>query len=172
MRGILKGPALVYYLVKELKKKYPKKQVGKTIIQKLMYIFELTSGKDFDYTMYHYGPYSWKVSEYLNLAEALNAVEIDWDPSKGYFVRPNDKPPFKVSIGEEEKKLMRQIIEKYGKFNAVELSIFTTAMYVKDRFGESDPENIVKIVSSLKPEHKKEWIKQILIKAEIVNETN
>jgi len=168
MKDILKGSALVYYLVKELKKKYPEKQVGKTVIQKLMYIFERNSGEDFDYTMYHYGPYSWEVSEYLNLAEALNAVEIDWDPSRGYFIQPKNDFSFKVSIGEREKKLIKDIIEKYGKFNAIKLSIIATAMYVKNKFGESDSDHIINMVSSLKPKHKKEWIKQILIEAGII----
>jgi len=83
MKEMLKGPAIIYYLVKQLKEKYPDKQVGKTVIQKLMYLFESKSNGDFEFTMYHYGPYSSKVGEYVNIAEVLGLIKQNGNQRKG-----------------------------------------------------------------------------------------
>ena len=86
--SIFKGPALVAYLVKRMSETYPDKQVGKTVIQKLLFLLTRAGVVDFDYAMYHYGPYSAQALSELNFAEDIGAVEIVWVPNEGYFITP------------------------------------------------------------------------------------
>jgi len=174
MREIFRGPSLIFHLVKIAKEKYSNKQVGKTVIQKLMYLYAVRSLEDFDYTMHHYGPYSSKVGEYINMAEALELVEVKWIPEKGYFIEPNKKGMDKLPVQIEEEKLrqLETVIDEFGGFTANELSIISTTIYVKNNFGISDPQKIIETVLSLKPNNQMEWIKQLLERAGIFNEPN
>jgi len=172
MKEMLKGPAIIYYLVKQLKEKYPDKQVGKTVIQKLMYLFESKSNGDFEFTMYHYGPYSSKVGEYVNIAEVLGLIKTEWKPEKGYSIKPSDSADFSDEITSDEKKIIDELVNKYGAFSAVELSIIATAFYVKNNFEVNDAHQIVKTVLSLKPNNRKEWVENILRNAGVIDASN
>jgi len=167
MKEMLQGPILVFHLVKVIKEKYPNKQVGKTVIQKLMYLFETRSHEDFDYTMYHYGPYSSKVGGYINKAEALGLIDVKWIPEKGYFIEPNKKGMDKLPIQIEEEKLrqLKTVIDEFGEFNADELVMISTAVCLKNSFDMEDPQAIIETVLSLKPNKQLDWTKQLLEKA-------
>ncbi len=98
-----------------------------------MYIFEINSEEDFDYTMYHYGPYSSKVEDFVNIAEALGLLKIEWIPDKGYSINPlNKSSNLLIKIEKEEKRKIEKIVEKFGEFNVNELFIITTALYIKN----------------------------------------
>jgi len=67
--SMFKNSGLLGYLVKSLKQKYPDRQIGKTVIQKMMYLLSRNGIMDFEFSMYHYGPYSSEVAGELNFAE-------------------------------------------------------------------------------------------------------
>ena len=168
MKRIVRNARLIYWLIKKLEEKYPANQIGKTKIQKLMYLLENKLNEDFGYTMYHYGPYSSEVAETLNTANILGWLDIKWKIDKGYFISTK-----KVSLPElqdKESKVIENLVDKYGDFSAVELSIIATAVYVKNNFDIEDPDEIIDVVLSLKPNNKREWVKNILEKAGVINE--
>jgi len=169
---VLKGPALVYYLIKTIIKEQPDKQIGKTIIQKMMYLLEKKQGRDFGYTMYHYGPYSSQITEYLNLIESLDAINVEWRSEKGYFITPKENTTLEKILSEKEKKDIEEIVRKFKQFSATELSIIATALYVKENFGVEKSTELIETVLSLKPKNDKGWIKKVLSKGGIINETN
>ncbi len=76
--------AMIGYLVKELNEKYPDAQVGKTVVQKMMFLLNRMKICDFNYTLYHYGPFSSEVANELDYASDLGIVEIEWEEDKGY----------------------------------------------------------------------------------------
>lgn len=170
MKEILKYPVIIYYLVKKLKERNPEKQIGKTVLQKMMYLFEGRSNSDLGFTMYHYGPYSSEVEDYINLAEVLGLIKVDWKPEKGYFIEPNEPLNLPSEVTSSEKEMIDNLVNKYGDFSAIELSIIATAIYIKDNFGIGDNE-IIDTVLSLKP-NKREWVEGILKKAGFIDETN
>jgi uncharacterized protein YwgA len=159
--SIFKGPAFITHLVKTISEKYPDKQVGKTVIQKLLFLLTREGVVDFDYSMYHYGPYSAQAFIELNFAEDIGAVEVVWVQNRGYFIKPKDTSLERL-LDEEEKAVINRIAEKYGTFNATELSIITTALFVRDYFGVVDDEEIVQVVASLKPQYRRDRIGDIL----------
>lgn len=166
--SIFKNPALIGYLVEQIKKKYPKKQVGKTIIQKKMYLLTRLKIVDFDYTMYYYGPFSSEVSGELDFAQGAGIIQIKWVDREGYFIEATPKlKEFYSLITNEEKKAVEGIVEKFGDFNAIDMSIIATAFYLKDNFGVSDAE-LVEIIHKIKQNLSSEHIKNILEKARIL----
>jgi len=169
MKKILEGAELIVYVIKKVKARYPEKQIGKTLVQKLMYLFEVKSKRDFGYTMYHYGPYSSKIETYLEMAKNLEYIDISWHTTRGYFIEPKDNDRLtSLKISERDKKILDYIVEKYGVFSAKELSIIATAVYAKENFAITDSEKLVDAVLSLKPENKKEWIQSLLKQAKII----
>jgi|UniRef100_A0A7C5KC94 hypothetical protein len=176
--NLLKGSALVYTLVKTLTKKRPDVQIGKTVVQKMMYLLEKELGYDFDFSMYHYGPFSAEVSGYLNFAESVGIIDMTWDPQRGYFIKPKSKKKikeiieaFEESLDKKDKKTINKIVDKYGKLNpiAIKLSIIATALYAKDNFNVKKSE-LINVVKSLKPEYSDNYIKETLKEATLFNE--
>lgn len=179
MKEMLRGPSLVYHLVKRLKERYPDKQIGKTIIQKLFFLIETKSESDldFDYTMYHYGPYSSQIGEYISLAEALDFINVKWTSEKGYFIEPLD-PPKELLLDIKDlqnllnikklQDLLEEVVDNYGKFTANELSIIATAIYIKKRFGIKSREELIDVVLKIKPNNKRDWIRSVLIKGKVI----
>lgn len=165
--SIFKNPALIGYLVKRIKDKYPKRQVGKTIVQKMMYLLNRKDVIDFDYSMYHYGPYSSEVSGELNFAENSDIVQAKWINDKGYFIEATSKlKKFEKLITEGEKKAIDEIVERFGSYNAIELSIIATGFFLKDNFGVGDTE-LVNVIHQFKQDHTIEFIESILRRAGI-----
>ena len=159
--SMLRGVAMVSHLVKKLSEKYPDSQIGKTVVQKTVYILTRDKVIDFDYSMYHYGPYSAQVSGEINFAENIGTVEIDWIPDKGYFIKSKSNELEGV-LSDADKQAINRVIDKYGMFNAIELSIIATALFVKDDFEVNDNEELVRVVASLKPKYGIDRIRNIL----------
>lgn len=168
MKENLEEYLFLYYLVKKLKEKYPEKQIGKTLIQKMMYLLGESLKMDFEYTMYHYGPYSFKVSDFINISENLNLLRIKWVPQHGYYIEPQDDVKINDELEYEELKKIDEMVEKFGGFTANELAIITTALYIKKNFGIKNDEEIIETVLSLKPNNKREWVENILKKAKVI----
>src|SRR5574341_1495166 len=169
--SIFKNPALIGYLVEKTVAKYPKKQVGKTVIQKMMYLLARNNVVDFDYSMYHYGPYSAEVSGELNFAENTGIVQIKWVEDKGYFIETTSKfKKFEYLIAEREKHAIDEIIKRFGNFNAIELSMIATAFFLKDNFGVNDT-NLIAVVHQVKQNHSIDYIKSVLQKGGILSNT-
>src|SRR5208337_4905359 len=84
------NPALVGYLVKKLRQQ-SRQQIGKTKIQKIVYLLTRKNIVDFDYSMHYYGPYSPKVAEELSVAETAEIIRSQWDEKKGFFLSKGKK---------------------------------------------------------------------------------
>jgi len=163
--NIFHNPTLISYIVERIKETYPATQISKTIIQKLVYLLSGTNPIDFDYSLYHYGPYSSQVSNELNFAEEIDFIVIDWIPEKGYSISPGSMYSSKQLLQNTQKverDAINEIVQKYGSYNAIELSIITTALFLKEKFGVNDKSKLVEIVSSLKPQYNKERISNLL----------
>jgi hypothetical protein len=56
--SIFKNPAVIGYLVKKMSEFYPGKQIGKTIVQKLIFLLVEKNIFYFRYSMFNYGHFS------------------------------------------------------------------------------------------------------------------
>jgi uncharacterized protein YwgA len=160
--SIFKYPTLIGYLVKRIKEKLPDKQVGKIIVQKMLYLLTREVPMKFDYSMYHYGPYSSEVSQELDFAENSGIVEIDWVDKQGYFIKSTDAlEHFEPLLTEEDKHAIEKIVEGFYQFNAIELSIIATAFFLKDNF-EIPETHLAKVIHTLKKNRSLEFIETSL----------
>ena len=166
-RSIFKYPVLIGYMIKKIGEKYPGKQVGKTFVQKIFYLLTRQEAVDFNYSMYHYGPYSSEVSGELNFAESSGIVNVEWIEDKGYFINSTSKlDNFKSLLKNEEIQAIDDIIETYADFNTIELSLIATALYSRDNFEVSD-ERLAEVVHNAKPNFSLDLIERVLQKAGI-----
>lgn len=166
--SIFKYPALIGYMIESMSKEYPSKQIGKTIVQKIFYLLTHEGIVKFNYSMYHYGPYSSGVSGELNFAESTGIVDIKWVEDKGYFIYPTEKlKHFESLLNEKEKQAVDGLVKRFGIFNAIELSLIATACYLKENFGISDLE-LTKVVHNAKPNNSLEYIENVLHRAGIL----
>lgn len=157
------------YLVKKIGEKHINKQIGNTLIQKMLYLLTRQDVVDFDYSMHYYGPYSNEVSGELSFAEDVGIVESKWDPDKGYFIKPASQlTKFEPHVTENERQAIDGIVEKYGEFMAKDLSIIATALYLKDNFNTPD-EELVEKVHNLKRKYPDEHIEKLLKQSRVID---
>ncbi len=168
--SIFKNPAIIGYLIKRLHEEHANKQIGKTFVQKMLYLLSREGVVDFDYSMYHYGPYSAGAASELNFAENRGLITIKWVDGAGYFVETTPElEKFEKLIQEEEKSVINKLIGKYGDFNAVDLSLLATAYFMKDNFNTPDAE-LAETIHNLKPRYTAGHIKGVLEKGGVLTE--
>lgn len=160
--SMFKNSGLMGYLVESLNRKYPDKQIGKTVLQKMMYLLSRNGIADFDFSMYHYGPYSSEVAGELNFAERSGIVEIRWEDEKGYYIKPTKKvEEFSTLLEDDEKRAVDELVEKFGSFKAIDLSLIATAFYLKDNFGVKE-DRLVDAVHNAKKKYSPMYIENVL----------
>ena len=143
-----KTVAILTYLVK--KGQLYRSQVGKTFIQKLMYLIGKELNRDFGYRFHFYGPYSSLVEGGLNYASFLKSVDIHWDVNHGYFIKPRKNASvFTEILSGEEKEKIGNILDEYGGLTVQDLSIVTTAYYLQERY-ELSGDDLIEAVGKMK----------------------
>lgn len=143
--------AKLVYMVDGLEGVSP--QVGKTVVQKMMFLLDKKGVVNYDYSLYHYGPYSPAVESDLNYAEFLDGVEIHWIHNEGYFITPGSSAAsLEDSLSVEEKGAIDGVVKNFGQMRALDLSLLATALYFWDRF-EGDTDGLTMAVKSVKPQY-------------------
>jgi uncharacterized protein YwgA len=160
--SIFRASGLIGYLIKKLNEDYPDQQVGKTVVQKMVYLLSRKNIAKFDFSMYHYGPYSSELSAELSFIEKNGIIEITWKDNEGYFIKPtNDSERFLSLINSDERKAIDETVNQFGKFKAIDLSLIATALYLKDNFGVEDSK-LADAVHNAKKRYSPEYITNVL----------
>lgn len=150
----------IRYLTEKIHEKNSNKQVGKTLVQKMLYLLAWGGIVDLDYTLYHYGPFSREVERSLEKASDLGLVDIEWRSNKGYYIR--EKGERREKIEDEIKEGIREIVEEYKGYSANKLSIIATALYIIKHFDVTKKRKLINQILSLKPNNRPEWVKETL----------
>jgi uncharacterized protein YwgA len=156
---------LLLEIIKDINKVNPEKIIGKTFIQKIIFLIGRENIGDFPFTLYHYGPYSDELSDYLSFAEMLNYAKVEWNEYQGYSISILNKKDIKLPYAETSK--IEEIINKYHDLSANDISLVATAYYLKDEYKIPD-EKIVEEVKKVKPKFSEDYIKKILWECEVV----
>jgi len=156
-----KNIAILKHSIEKLHEINNDKQIGKTFIQKLFYIFNNNKIINIPYELYHYGPYSFFLNSILNISETVNIINISWRDNKGYFIKPsNENHELKTKLENFEKEKINTIINKVKDLNAKQLSILCTANYILSKFDIEEKE-IISILNSVKKDINISEIKKI-----------
>lgn len=162
-----RGPLQIAYLVKKLSD-MSYSQIGRTVIQKMTYLLSREGLANYTFSLYHYGPYSGRVSSDLDLVSTLGIVDVRWQGDRGYFISPNQKGiQTTEKLSSTKKAEIDRIVEAYHKFNAVELSLIATALYVIDKNNVTNDDELIAVVTSLKPQYA-ERVERVLLEAKVI----
>jgi uncharacterized protein YwgA len=129
---------------------------GETTIQKLIYFMKKGNIKDFgyDFRLFNYGPYSFKLKEDLTFMEESGIVTKMPDPSGfGYKYLLNEKLPYvdsKITDMKSEEKV-DELIKKFKGIPAKNLGLIATFMYIHDTYNIDDDAHLISTVKAIKP---------------------
>jgi hypothetical protein len=136
-------------------------QFGKTVFMKLAYLLQELYGVPLGYrfSLYTYGPYSAEVLADLEYAKLRKQVEVEYlgDPQGGFRITPSQKAS--GSYGQSEpianyKHELNELVVHFGSFNARELELRTTSIFLWKRIRPRKPEDVsplIETVRHLKP---------------------
>lgn len=160
--SIFRAAGLIGYLVKRLNEDNPDKQIGKTIVQKMMYLLSRKNIARFDFSMYHYGPYSSELSGEMSFAEKNGIIKVAWKDNKGYFIKSAEMAEqFFALLDSNEQQAVDDFVRQFGKFNATDLALVATALYLKDNFGVEEG-RLPEAVHNAKKKYSIEYIEKVL----------
>jgi uncharacterized protein YwgA len=136
-------------------------RLGKTAIQKLIYLMQELGRVPLGYRFhfYHYGPYSSDLAGDLGFVNTLKGISIDYEPSLNvYDITQGEKTGVLISKAsdfiKDYEKGIDTILNDFGGKRAQELELIATIIYVwKDAQEEEnyDKEYMINKVAELKP---------------------
>ena len=131
--------------------------LGKTALQKVVFLLERVFGLDFEYdfTLYNYGPYCQDLDRDLEIVQGYRGVTVQYDASYGgYRIKPSDLSEDLLRRGrqatDDARSSLNQLISDYGRFTAKELELRSTIIYLASAHyvGEED---LMKRLKEVKP---------------------
>ncbi len=153
MKNDLRIPAIVALLANSRAK------LGKIQLQKLVY-FAQNNGLPLKYVfeIYHYGPYSFELSNDLGSLDALEIVNVQSDPNGYGFQISTGKFADKFTLPPRYQKKIEKVIDQFGADNTARLEVKATIHFVSSVV--SGKSEIIQKVHALKPRFTKEFIQR------------
>lgn len=168
--GKLNLDYILLYLIDKLNKEETNITTGRTRIQKLMYFFSLEKNIDLDYSLFHYGTFSFFVSSELDKIESKNLINSEYSPTSGYSIsNTRELDEFITKISGEDIKIIDKIVDNYKLYLAKELAIIATAIYIKKEYGVQDDGLLIQKLHRIKPEYSEDKIQSILHDSGVIN---
>jgi hypothetical protein len=137
-----------------------KTSIGRTALMKLCFFLQVLRGVPlgYEFTLYSYGPFDSDVMADLQTAEGLAALRsntVMYPGGYGYAISPGKQ-------AEEVKKYSKLFLTKYsseidwvgstfGRYNASELELISTALFVSIKEPKSSNQEIAEKVLAIKP---------------------
>ncbi|MCP4157284.1 MAG: hypothetical protein GY757_56765 [bacterium] len=163
--------ALIIELADRLQKKSP--QLGKTVMQKMVYLLQEVFGIDCGYyfEFYTYGPFTSELVHDLDYVEHIGGVKILPVQSQkgGFQISPGEKADIlkekgKAFIeGSKVTSALTTLIDQFGSFGASELELRATIVYVerelKQRGQQPTIAEVAGVVREAKPKFSPDTIK-------------
>ncbi len=151
--------AIVCGFLKCFAEKFPHKKVGSLILQKMMFLFEQEKKWNLGFSLNHRGPFSELVESILIRAQSAGNIGTYPYQKSGYYIQLLKCPQ---EVSDEDKKLIEQLVEKYGRLCSDDLVILTTALFLKDRFEVESKSQLIDLISESRPQMERAEIKKII----------
>ena len=151
-------------------------QFGKTALMKMAYLlqelYEVPLG--YRFSLYTYGPYSAEVLADLEYSNLLHQVNVNYLGEEGGFkITPGEKvgcPGKQEGTINEFSDELNKLVEHFGAFNARELELRTTSIFLWKRIHPTKPENLNSVVQTVR--HLKPHFSEMTIRSAINNLMN
>jgi len=140
-----------------------KTKVGKTFLQKAIYILQdwLNLDLGYDYKLYLYGPYSEDLSDDIDMLSDLGLIDIGSDATGyGYNIAVNDKGAkfLTKNLGTymvDEGKLDK-VISSLGTSDVKNMELLSTILYLAKT--TTDKDQTIRLMQKIKPQFSSEEI--------------
>jgi len=140
-------------------------RLGKTQVQKLVY-FAQDSGipLNYEYEIYHYGPYSFELSHDLGSLDSLGIVNVASEPSGYGFDISVGRFSEKFKLETKYQKRVDKVLEQFGLNSAAQLEVKATIHFVHSVIKSKIPAvkvkaEVVQKVLALKPRYTEEFVR-------------
>lgn len=151
-------------------------QFGKTILQKMIFLLQEAYGVKcgYQFDLYTYGPFTPQLLQDLDLVETLGGVQVNPVISGfgGYHIVPGEKND---ALRKKAKDFLEDttvssaidtLLEEFGSFNAKELELISTIVYVDRDMKTITRDKMVQVVNGLKPKFSQAEILEAIGKLE------
>jgi uncharacterized protein len=149
-------------------------QLGKTKLQKLVFLMQELKAvpSDYRFHFYTYGPYSSSLTGDVSYLDAIGGLNIrQYLPFGGYEIVPgNDADSFlakSTPFLDEHKDNIDAIIEQFGHKSAQDLELIATLVYIaryEPSFTPGDDQFLINRARELKPKFAEDKIRSALSK--------
>jgi uncharacterized protein YwgA len=140
-------------------------RLGKTQVQKLVY-FAQDSGVplNYEYEIYHYGPYSFELSNDLGSLDSLGILNVASEPSGYGFDISIGRFSEKFKLEPRYQKKVEKVLGQFGLNTAAQLEVKATIHFVHSVIGKKAPagkakSEVVQKVLALKPRFTEEFVR-------------
>lgn len=143
-------------------------RLGKTALQKLLYLLQEVYGVDLGYRfeLYTYGPYEAGVMRDVDYAKSLELLSIDYDYNNGYNITPGPKAQslddYKEFINSKHGSLFDQLFDQFGSKNARQLELSATLVLLAKDDPDCDNDVILNRIKDIKPKYDKKELESAL----------
>jgi uncharacterized protein YwgA len=138
-----------------------KTDVGKTKLQKLVFLLSELEDVSLDYKFhfYNYGPFSNALASDIGYLGEIGMLKVRFNSSDGAFhIEPGSEIDDLIARGkqflEQRKDRVEKVTEKFGTKTAAELELLTTIVYVAKRdakYAKGDESRLLSVTKALKP---------------------
>jgi uncharacterized protein YwgA len=139
-------------------------QLGKIQLQKLIYFLQQTGVPlGYRFEIYHYGPYSFELSDQISSLDSLGVLSVVADPSGyGFDIRVGPHGN-KYEVDTRYDAKINEVIERFGSDTPANLEVKSTLHFVnkvlkKHSGGNPSETLVVSKVKELKPRFSDEFV--------------
>jgi uncharacterized protein YwgA len=140
-------------------------RLGKTQVQKLVY-FAQDCGVplNYRYEIYHYGPYSFELSNDLGSLDSLGVLNVASEPSGFGFDISVGRFAEKFNLEPKYQRKVQKVIDQFGLNSTAQLEVKATIHFVHSVIKKKVPQNkvkseVVQRVLELKPRFTEEFVR-------------
>ena len=135
-------------------------RIGRTALMKLCFFLQVLRGVPlgYEFTLYSYGPFDSDVMADLQCAEGLGALRsntVMYPGGYGYSIssgpQAGEVKTYSSAFLQQSRADIDWVATKFGRHNASELELLSTALFVSIKDRSSSNEQIVEKVHSIKP---------------------
>ena len=137
-------------------------QLGKTQFQKLVYFLQETGiPLGFKYEIYHYGPYSFDLSNVMDTLDTLGVIDVSTDPAGYGFHISTGRFSEKYQPQPKDIKKIEELLNVLGALTPANLEVKATLHFVNkvlQKRNQNDRESVIEKVQALKPRFDRRFI--------------
>ncbi|MGB9847668.1 MAG: hypothetical protein ACPLKV_00370 [Minisyncoccia bacterium] len=157
-----KGTGIVCFLLAVWQKQYPQRKIGRIILQKLLFLFAQRQKYEWGYHLNHLGPTSELVDLFLSWAENRQYVRLERKNGACWVVFQEVSSEIFDCLSQEDKVVIREIVEKFGCLRSEELVVTTTALYMEQNYKIEDKKMIIDLILESRPTMVREEVKKLV----------